>query len=126
MVDYDQTYKTHQSQLQGSPEECGCDDCQNFVKRREEIYPSEIKELFYNLGVDYKKESEIMWNGDIAPNLHSYSGFFHFKGRFKGKNCVIPTSNTSAWFDLTRLTDRFSIGFHYDNSETFFKKEFLD
>ena len=55
MVDYDTTYITYKSQPYGSPEECGCSDCQNYIKHREHIYPIEVKQLFSDLGIDSVK-----------------------------------------------------------------------
>lgn len=58
-MDRELTKLTYEGFTLGGAESCGCDDCKNFVYNREDIYPEEIKKLFDQLGIDYKKETEI-------------------------------------------------------------------
>ena len=59
IVDSELTKLTYDNVAVGSSESCNCNDCRNFANNREEIYPDEIKKLLNELGIDYKKESEI-------------------------------------------------------------------
>jgi len=73
------------------------------------------------LGIDYRKESEVWRVLKNEDGLHSYNGFFHFKGSFEGKDCMVPLPSGGATFDLTEFGAYFSIGFRGDNSLAYFK-----
>ena len=119
--DKDTTEQTYQEFEHSGAESCGCDYCKNFIAQRETVFPDEIKELFRELGVDYKKEIDVSEFARLEDGLHYYNGWFQFKGDFKGKDCTIPLQAGGHTTDLTRITDRFSIGFRHDNSLTPFK-----
>ncbi len=123
VVDRQQTILTYDKVAIGGPESCGCNDCKNFINNRETIYPDEVKKLFINLGVDYKKECEVCHYCQQDDGLHYYGGWFHFKGKFKGKDCTVPTGSGGFTFDLTPINDTFSMGFRYDNALTFFSNK---
>ncbi|WMI68243.1 hypothetical protein [Mangrovimonas sp. YM274] len=114
------TYK--EFQLSGA-ESCGCDYCKNFIKQRETIFPDEIKTLFKELGIDYNKEIEVSQLAQLDNGLHYYNGWFQFKGDFKGKDCTVPLPNGGHTFDLTKITDKFNIGFRHDNLLSPFKDD---
>lgn len=120
IVDKKLTKLTYDNVAIGSPESCGCNDCKNFVTNRETTYPEEIKKLLTDLGVDYKKESEICHYCRQEDGLHYYGGWFHFKGQFIGKDCSVSTDSNRFTFNLTPINDRFSIGFCYSAALTFF------
>ncbi len=114
----EQTYKEFEH---SGAESCGCDYCKNFIAQRETVFPYEIKELLTGLGVDYRKEIDISEFARLKNGLHYYSGWFQFKGGFKGQDCTVPFQNGGHTYDLTKITDNFSIGFRHDNSLTPFK-----
>ncbi|MBK8153868.1 MAG: hypothetical protein IPK61_13050 [Saprospiraceae bacterium] len=120
IVDRELTKQTYQKVEIGGAESCECNDCKNFVHNRETIFPDEIKILFDNLGIDFKKDSEICHYCRQKDGLHFYGGWFHYKGQFKGKDCTLPKGNNGYSLDLTPINDKFSIGFHYDSSLTYF------
>jgi hypothetical protein len=64
----------------GGPETCGCQHCNNFALARDRIYPQEVENFLNMVGIDFKKESEIIYLGKIRPSLHLYSGSFYFIG----------------------------------------------
>lgn len=123
IVDRELTKLTYDNVALGGPESCGCNDCKNFSNNREDIYPEEIKTLFDQLGIDFKKESEICHYCRQSDGLHYYGGWFHFKGKFKVKDCTVPTGSGGFTFDLTPINDKFSIGFRYDSALTFFDEK---
>jgi hypothetical protein len=97
---------------EGSPEKCVCDACQNFVKRRDQIYPLSLRELFARLGIDWRKEAEIYYNGEVRPGVHSYGGWFHFIGRIEaGHDGWKAVDLNTAVPDFQFLCDGFSLGF---------------
>lgn len=100
---------------------CGCDNCLEFNSLKEEIYPEEIKSLFKQLGIDFKKEAEVSYLA-IENGMKLYIGFFHFKGAFEGKDCTIETANGYV-LELTPITKNFHIGFRIDNSLSFFEEK---
>ena len=85
----------------GGPELCGCADCRNFIASRENIYPGEVRKLFDELGIDYRKETEVLWRSRLENGLHQYGGKFHFPGRVEYKG------HTDA--DEAIVTERFTM-----------------
>lgn len=76
------------------------------------------------IGIDFKKEAEIWCIPNIEDGTSLYSGFFHFKGNFEGKNCRTQQTETGYSLDLVNITENFSIGFHLDNSLSFFDDKY--
>lgn len=120
-VDRSLTRETYAGIISGGAVSCICNDCKNYVENRENVFPEEVKILFLNLGIDYKKEVEIL-SYQILPNgLHHIAGWFHFKGKMiDGKNCKRNIENECFQIELTAIADNFSIGFCEQNSLTFF------
>jgi len=120
-ADKELTAQTYEELELSSADSCRCNYCKNFVEQRERIFPDAVKELFSNLGIDYKKEIEVSEFAKLENGLHYYSGWFHFKGYFTGKDCTVPQLNGGYTFDLIKITENFSIGFRRDNALTPFK-----
>jgi hypothetical protein len=114
----EQTYK----HISGSgADTCDCNDCKNYVAYRDKVFPIEIIELFSDLGIDFRKEVEIITWETLPNGLHHISGWFHFKGQvLSGKDYRVPLPSGGHTFDLTRITANFSIGFAEGNDLTFF------
>lgn len=122
-VDFQRTKEVYERTESGGSEMCECTPCKNFAANKENIFPDEIKELFSNLGIDYKKECETWHMCKLDNGLHHYSAWFHFKGKLiEGKNCIIPTGKETSIFDLTEVNPAFSIGFTIGNALTHFDK----
>ncbi|AWA31100.1 hypothetical protein HYN48_13940 [Flavobacterium magnum] len=64
----------------GIADGCQCNDCRNFVKNRQDIFPQEIKTLLAELGIDYTKEADNIHLQKLKNGLHSYLALFHFRG----------------------------------------------
>ncbi len=118
IVDKDLTKSTYDKATMGSTDGCVCNECKNFANFRDNTYPNEIKELFNSLGIDYKKEIKTCHYSKEENGLHFYGGSFQFKGHFIGKDCEIPLDDTEYTFDLTPITENFSIGFRKANQFT--------
>ncbi|NEV95073.1 glutaredoxin [Psychroflexus sp. YR1-1] len=121
--DKETTEQTYNDFEHSGAESCGCDYCKNFIAQRETAFPDEIKKLFRELGVDYKKEIDVSEFARLENGLHYYNGWFQFKGDFKGKDCTVPLQNGGHTFEMTKITDNFSLGFRYDNSLTPFNEK---
>jgi len=101
---------------------CACNNCKNYVSYRDKVFPKEVIDLFNDLGIDYRKEVEITSYETLPSGLHHIGGWFHFKGRvLVGKDYRVPLPLGGHTFDLTPITDNFSIGFAEGNDLTFFE-----
>jgi len=66
----------------GGSDICGCNYCKNFSDNKDNIYPDEIKLLFEDLGIDYKKECEVWHYYNLILLYHSDRNIFHYAFRF--------------------------------------------
>lgn len=125
-VDFERTKHVYALVESGSPENCSCGDCKNFALNRENIYPQEFKNLLSDLGIDYKKESEI-FSISLDKNTSQYGGWFHFKGKIlKGKDANIPLGNNANNVEFFKISEEFEIAFMKDQALTFFDKSELN
>jgi hypothetical protein len=119
-VDRELTAATYDKVSKSGAESCGCNDCKNYITYRDKVFPDDIKALFNDLGIDYRKEVEATHYSVLDNGLHNTGGWFHFKGRIvRGKDYRIPTGNGFS-IDLTKTSDNFSIGFAEGNDLTYF------
>jgi hypothetical protein len=120
-VDLDLTRQTYKNISVSGAENCICNDCKNYVAYRDKVFSDEIRSLFKDLGIDYKKEVEITLFEILPGGHHHIGGWFHFKGSIKtGKNYRIPLLSGGHIIDLTPITENFSIGFTEGGDLTFF------
>jgi hypothetical protein len=59
---------------------CGCDNCENFTRVRDQAYPPEVLTVFDLLGVDFRKESEVHYYGRTPAGRHTYRGWLYLVG----------------------------------------------
>lgn len=121
IVDEELTKSTYKKVETGSANSCACNECKNYSTYRESAFPEEIKNLFLEIGIDLTKESEITKYCKQKNGLHFYGGWFHYKGEFIGKNCEVKLNEKSFTFELTKISDSFSIGFRLSSDLTFFE-----
>lgn len=79
-VDLELTRKSFANKLNGSSDTCSCDYCKNFREQRESIFPKEIRILFEDLGVNFRKEEYLCEIDQLENGLLNYIGHFHFAG----------------------------------------------
>lgn len=116
------TQQTYNEVLLSGSDACKCNECKNYVANRENIFSSEIKNLFLELGIDFRKEVEITTWETLSNGLHHIGGWFNFKGKIiAGKQCDVPLPSGGFTLELTKLNDNFSIGFSKRSSLTFFE-----
>ena len=68
------------AQVASGAEDCPCDHCQDWAAQREELYPPPVRELLASLGIDYRREAQLM-DLDSTPESHLCQAWFHFIGR---------------------------------------------
>ena len=121
-IDKELTKQTYNKIQLGGSDTCDCSECENYSLQRDNLFPSEIRQLFIDLGIDYKKEVEITTIEILKNGIHHLSGWFHFKGEIlNGNDCKIPLPDNGFSIELIAITDNFSIGFTHGNSLTFFE-----
>lgn len=84
-VDRELTKTTFEKVKIGNADSCVCNECKNYSNYRENVFPEEIKNLFLENGIDYRKESEVTRYFKQENGLHFYGGWFPFKGECIGK-----------------------------------------
>lgn len=120
-VDTQLTKSTYDKVIGSGADGCECNDCKNYISYRENVFPTEVQNLFLELGIDYRKEVEISSFETLPNGLHHIGGWFHFKGRvLNGKDYRISLPSGGYTIDMTPITDIFSIGFAEDGNLTFF------
>ena len=69
-VDRDLTKKTYSNVLGSGADSCVCNDCNNYVAYRDKVFPAEVLELYKDLGIDFRKEVEIVSFEKLANGLY--------------------------------------------------------
>lgn len=113
-VDYETTKNTYDNFIHDS---CDCDECKNYALSKDDAFPDEIRKLFLDLEIDYKKECEADCCGEVTDGYFLYWGWFHFKGYFNGPDW----SNDGKSMKFNSITETFKIGFHYRSDLTLFE-----
>lgn len=92
---------------------------QSFINNRAKLFPNEVLNLFDELGIDYTKEHRI--SHKVTDNgQNCFDGNFQFIGNLvKGDSCKIELTKDYTLFELTPITDNFSIGFYQDEAPFF-------
>ena len=120
-VERELTIQTYEGVASGGSDTCICNDCKNYIATRDKVFPNDNLDLFEKLGKNYKKEVEISHWNKIENGLCHIGGWFHFKGKvLSGKNYKIQLPQGGFTFDLTKISENFSIGFSEGNDLTFF------
>jgi hypothetical protein len=123
IVNDELTKSTYNKVELGNADACICAECKNYSNFRDNVFPEEIKKLFLEIGIDYRKESEVTRYCKLKNGLHFYGGWFHFKGEFIGENCEVQLNKSVFTFELTKITENFSIGFRLSSALTFFENK---
>ncbi len=104
-VDRDKTKQAYADIPQSSPEACGCELCLNFIAIRQSIYPTEVLDLFGQLGVDYRREAEVYHIAKLESGLHLYGGWLHFIGEISRGPDAPAKVNDHFTIDFLRKRD---------------------
>ncbi len=79
-ADVDATQRAYLQIEQGEAETCRCPACRNFVLMRDKFYPAEVRGLLTCLGIDYRREAELLYWAPHGDEGGRYYGAFHFVG----------------------------------------------
>lgn len=118
------TKETYDKVIESGSDGCECNDCKNYIAYRDNVFPEEIRNLFNDLGIDYKKEVEITSYETLPNGLHQIGGWFHFKGCvLKGKDYRVQLPSGGYTIDLTPIVENFSIGFAEGGDLSYFSEK---
>jgi hypothetical protein len=94
-------------------EACACSMCRNFVAVRDSLYPAEVRMLFEDLGVDHRRETEVMHYCREPSGLHHYGGWLLAVGTIEeGRDAYVPIRPGGGFtLDPERIDRRLSLGF---------------
>lgn len=107
--DYEATRKAYAQINVGDPERCRCEHCLNFAAVRDEVYPREVREVFEEIGIDYRKESEVYHLYKISPGSHEYGGWFNFIGTVEYiDESYRPSKEKPGWLKYVTVSESFS------------------
>ncbi len=106
----------------GDPEVCRCEYCLNFAAARDEVYPIEVMKVLEEIGIDYRKESEVFFCNKEDDGKLCYIGELCFVGRventneahepFEGKADLLTFEDEAqifVWYFSNRATPRQSV-----------------
>lgn len=65
------------------PEECGCAYCRNWVAAREQVLPTEFRNMLMQFGIPHNGEIEV-WEATGKTQPHFYGGWYFVVGRILG------------------------------------------
>jgi hypothetical protein len=74
--DVDMTRAGYETISAGGAETCGCLGCRNFLAQRDSVFPSEVLNLFNELGVNHERDAETYHMARLEPGLHLYGAWF--------------------------------------------------
>jgi hypothetical protein len=81
-------------------------------RRKNEVYPAAVLELFGNLGIAANREADVSHFARLARGRHFYAGWFHFVGTIlEGRDAAVQIAENTWQPDLEPVTDRFKLGF---------------
>jgi hypothetical protein len=121
-VDKNATEENYRNVSLGGADVCLCGNCKNYAAYRDKVFPLEILSLFNDLGIDYRKEVEIVTWETLPNGQEHIGGWFHFKGAFlEGKVSNNELPNGGYTLQLIPVNDNFSIGFTKGSDLTFFE-----
>jgi hypothetical protein len=117
LYDRDATIAIYQCIDRSWADKCRCLSCKNFLAHRDRVYPPSFLALLDQLGIDPKKESEIIEHpilDDYARDrLHWYDGWLNFIGAFISGGDIVqaPDADHFEYYFVTGLP---GIGGFYD------------
>jgi hypothetical protein len=78
---------------------------------RDDIFTAEARDLLKDLGVDYRRETEMVHSHRIARGRHAYDGWFHLFGTIESGRDAYAARGELFARELEPLTDALSFGF---------------
>ena len=113
--DCEATSRIYGSGFIGKADQCDCEHCLNFAAVRDEVYPAGVRNVFEQMGIDFRKESEIFYVHSIPPGRHLYGGEFKFIGTVQYiDESYRPSEEMPGVLKLVEVTENFSWAFSDD------------
>jgi len=120
-ADVDRTREVFEKTSHGGSEDCICDLCKNYRAQKDNVFPSEVRDFFESVGINYRKECETWTTHKLENGNIHYSGWFHFAGTMlKGLSSKRNISDNGYSLELEKVNENFEIGFIDERSLTFF------
>lgn len=80
-VDAEQTRDCYDAAPDAGPEGCGCDDCSNFIRVRDQVYIGPLKEFMALVGLNLPRETETACvDTEEHPGYRLYMNWMHCVG----------------------------------------------
>lgn len=83
--DVEATRRIYSQISEGGANECVCDYCKNYSRLRSRVFPENARVFLARLGVDWRREAEVVHYNIEDSGLHFYGGWFHFIGNIAVK-----------------------------------------
>lgn len=83
--DVEATRRIYAQITEGGANECVCDYCKNYALLRARVFPEPARALLAQLGIDWRREAEVMHYNREESGLHFYGGWFHFVGHIESR-----------------------------------------
>lgn len=113
-VDYINT-KSYYDNRHSISEECSCDGCKNFVLAISSM-SKDVKSIFYKLGVDISKPSEIYVIYSSKDDILHYSGWYDISGKIKEEAYMLSEDKRYNVMKMIEVNENFSFGFNKDTT----------
>ncbi|RYE58619.1 MAG: hypothetical protein EOP48_03150 [Sphingobacteriales bacterium] len=97
LVDREATKHVYNGVKAGGSETCACEFCHNYIQSRETAFSSELINLFDRVGIDYKKDYEVVYLGPEEDGLFLYSTWFDFVGSIISPIGEKTVNNHEVW-----------------------------
>jgi site-specific DNA-methyltransferase (adenine-specific) len=98
--------------LVAASERCGCNICKNYQGARERIFDLEARAVLDQLGIDYRREIEVLHTHRIARGRHAYEGWFHLFGAIEaGRDARVHRGGDAYALELEPCGESLSFGF---------------
>lgn len=83
--DVEATHRIYAEITEGGADECVCDYCKNYSLLRSRVFPEDARFFLAQLGVNWRREAEVVHYYIEDSGLHFYGGWFHFIGKIESQ-----------------------------------------
>jgi len=109
-VDNEATKVIYDSVMSGGAEKCACLSCRNYVQQRGTLYSPVLSQFFKDVGIDYRKDYEVIDYGPEQEDVLLYCTWFDFVGSIQ--------SGPDLGIEFKQIDERFWVNFTENGSPT--------
>jgi hypothetical protein len=126
-VDKKLTAQTYAQAEHGAAERCGCASCLTYAARRENVFPTEVLELFEQTGIDFGKEAGL-YEAARFEGIIIYGGWFHFAGKILNDTTdrIYTDEQGKTTCNMFKVRPLFDMGFWPGRRAAYFEDERVD